>query len=446
MSGVPAAREVLAILRYLSRQPRPVQASAIARDLALPRSTTYHLLSELAAAGFVVHLADDRRYALGVSAYELGTGYVRQAPLQRLARVPLSALTDATGHSSHLAVMHGREVLYVIEERAPGRAPLVTDVGVRLPAQLTASGRAMLAALPAASVRALFPGPAAFVLRTDRGPRNLRELRALLAEVRRRGYATEDGDVTPGLRSVAAAVLDHAGYPEAGVAVTFPADTDDAAAARIAARVVAAAAGISRRIRGEPAARAADSIVSVRPYLLVQLSDIHLTTSGIGPHGARTRDNLLAALREAAAAGLRPDVFLLTGDLADVGEGPCYDDLADILADAARASGAPGAPEASVVYLPGNHDDRDEFRRRLEAATAPSAAPAPRSTRRTGAMACASSRSTRRSPARTAAPWTTRRSATCGPSSPRSPGRNNRRAAPPAHPVAGRADGPDGAA
>jgi 3',5'-cyclic-AMP phosphodiesterase len=110
----------------------------------------------------------------------------------------------------------------------------------------------------------------------------------------------------------------------------------------------------------------------VGSYLLVQLSDIHLTTSGIGPHGARTRDNLLAALRGAAAAGLRPDVFLLTGDLADAGEGPCYDDLAAILTDAARASGA------SVVYLPGNHDDRDEFRRRLATGDgAPSAASGP---------------------------------------------------------------------
>lgn len=251
VSDVPAARQVLAILRYLSRQPRPVPASAIARDLGLPRSTAYHLLRELIAAGFVVHLADDRRYGLGVSAYELGTGYVRQAPLQRLARVPLSQLTDQTGHSSHLAVMHGREVLYVIEERAPGRAPLVTDVGVRLPAQLTASGRAMLAASPAANIRALFPAPAAFVLRTERGPRTLRDLRALLAEVKRRGYATEDGDVTPGLRSVAAAVLDHAGHPEAGVAVTFPAaEVDEAGVARIASAVVAAAAEISRRIGG----------------------------------------------------------------------------------------------------------------------------------------------------------------------------------------------------
>ncbi len=242
---------MLRILRYLSRQPRPVPASAIARDLALPRSTTYHLLNELIAAGFVVHLADDRRYGLGVSAYEIGTGYVRQEPLQRLARVPLSGLTDATGHSSHLAVMHGREVLYVIEERAPGRAPLVTDVGVRLPAQLTASGRAMLAALPAANVRALFPNPGAFVLRTETGPRTLRDLRALLAEVRGRGYATEDGDVTPGLKSVAAAVLDHAGHPEAGVAVTFPAaEVDEVTTARFARLVVDAAAEISRRISG----------------------------------------------------------------------------------------------------------------------------------------------------------------------------------------------------
>jgi DNA-binding IclR family transcriptional regulator len=251
VSEVPAARQVLAILRYLSRQPRPVPASAIARDLGLPRSTTYHLLRELADAGFVVHLPDDRRYGLGVSAYELGTGYVRQEPLQRLARVPLSQLTDAAGHSSHLAVMHGNQVLYVIEERAPGRAPLVTDVGVRLPAQLTASGRAMLAALPAASVRALFPGPGSFVLRTGRGPRTLRELRAVLADVKRLGYATEDGDVTPGLKSVAAAVLDHAGHPQAGVAVTFPAgEADEAAVDRFASLAVSAAAEISRRIGG----------------------------------------------------------------------------------------------------------------------------------------------------------------------------------------------------
>ena len=64
-----------------------------------------------------------------------------------MARRTLAELVDRTGQSAHLAVLHGRDVLYVLEERAPGRAPLVSDVGVRLPAHLTASGRAILARL-----------------------------------------------------------------------------------------------------------------------------------------------------------------------------------------------------------------------------------------------------------------------------------------------------------
>src|SRR4051795_2517786 len=164
--SVPAARQALAVLQALARQPVPVPAAALARDLGLPRSTTYHLLAELVDAGFVVHLPEERRYGLGVSAFEIGSAYLRQEPLARLARPVLARLVEAVGESAHLAVLHGREVVYVVEERAPGRPRLVTDVGVRLPAPLTASGRAVLAGLSAAQVRALFPDEAAFVHRT----------------------------------------------------------------------------------------------------------------------------------------------------------------------------------------------------------------------------------------------------------------------------------------
>jgi DNA-binding IclR family transcriptional regulator len=194
----------------------------------LPRSTAYHLVNAMIEEGFVVHLPEEHRYGLGVAAFEVGSGYARQAPLQRLARRPLAGLVDRVGHSAHLAVLHGRDVLYVLEERAPGRPPLVTDVGVRLPAHLTASGRAVLAQLPAAQVRALYPDRSAFVDRHGLGPRTLPALRTLLSETRQRGYAVEQGEVTPGFASVAAAVLDHNGHPVAGVAVTYPAPGADA--------------------------------------------------------------------------------------------------------------------------------------------------------------------------------------------------------------------------
>jgi DNA-binding IclR family transcriptional regulator len=251
MANAPAARQALAVLRLLARHTEPVPASAIARDLDLPRSSVYHLLTVLCEQGFVVHLADERRYGLGVTAFELGSAYTRQAPLQRLARQLLVHLVDTTRHNAHLAVLHGRDVLYVIEERAPGRPPLVTDVGVRLPSQLTASGLAMLASLPPQQVRALFPSRDAFVQRHGVGPTTLPALRALLSRVRQDGFALEDGTVTPEFASVAAPVRDHSGHPVAGIAVTYPSAEVTAGQRQvIVEQVIRTATDLTRRLRG----------------------------------------------------------------------------------------------------------------------------------------------------------------------------------------------------
>lgn len=215
----PTVAAALRILSFMAAQQGPVAAATLARALQLPRSSVYRLLAELAGQGFVLHFPEARRYGLGIAAFELSSGYVRQEPVTRSGRPVLAALVDRTGESAHLAVLVGREVVYLVEERAPRRPALVTDVGVRLPSHLTASGRAMLAALPREQVRALFPDAAALVTRG--APVSLRELRAELVATRARGYAVEDGEITPGFASVAVAVTDRSGWPVTSLAVTF---------------------------------------------------------------------------------------------------------------------------------------------------------------------------------------------------------------------------------
>ena len=94
-------------------------------------------------------------------------------------------------------------------------------------------------------------------------------------------------------------------------------------------------------------------------YLLIQISDIHLTPTGELFPGARTRDNLVASLTHLTSAGLAPDMLILTGDLANAGEADCYQDLAELMDQATEALGG------QVVYVPGNHDNRSAFRRHL---------------------------------------------------------------------------------
>ncbi|MCW2756841.1 MAG: IclR family transcriptional regulator, partial [Nocardioidaceae bacterium] len=85
-------------------------------------------------------------------------------------------------------------------------------------------------------------------------PTSLSALRTLLSETRQRGYAVEQGEVTPGFASVAAAVLDHNQHPVAGVAVTYPVDVgvDVDRAVRATQQC---ADTVTRRLGGLPAAR-----------------------------------------------------------------------------------------------------------------------------------------------------------------------------------------------
>ncbi|MBT2501110.1 IclR family transcriptional regulator [Curtobacterium sp. ISL-83] len=251
--GAPAAHQTLRILTHLSRQRGPVPASAVAHALDLPRSTVYRLLGVMEEHGFVVHYPEDRRYGIGVAAFELSSGFSRQEPLARLGAPILASLVDKVGESAHLAVLSGRDVVYIVEERAAHRPRLVTDVGVRLPSHITASGRALLAALPPSQLRAVFPNAAAFARRTDDDAYSLRELKAVLTQVRQQGFAGEDGDVTDGFASVAVAVRDHAGWPAAAIAITFPRDhVSRGEWPTLAADLGRYAGELSRRIRGRP--------------------------------------------------------------------------------------------------------------------------------------------------------------------------------------------------
>jgi DNA-binding IclR family transcriptional regulator len=227
-----------------------VGATTIARELDLPRSTTYHLLAELLAADFVVHLPEERAYGLGVAAFEIGSAFLRHDPLERLARPLLARLVEQTTETAQLGILQGNETVYLLKEQPRSPLTLVTDVGVRLPAHLTASGRAMLAHLPAAQVRALFPTVASFTTRTGAGPTSLRELRETIRLEKQQGYAEEHGLVTAGYSSVAACVFDHGSRPTAAVALTFASDIDPRRRARLGTAVIAAADALTGRISG----------------------------------------------------------------------------------------------------------------------------------------------------------------------------------------------------
>ncbi|MFI8908924.1 IclR family transcriptional regulator [Streptomyces albidoflavus] len=256
-STSPAVGRALDILLFLAGRTGPVRAGVLARELGMPRSSAYHILAVLAERGFVTYLPGERAYGLGVAAFEIGSAYLRHEPLERLAQPVVRRLAGRLGQTVHLGVVYGAETVYLLKERplrvsgvSAAATPLVTDIGVRLPAHLTASGRAILAHLPEAQVRALYPRPGDLITRTGRGPRSLAELLDLLAADRARGWSEETELVSEGLRSLGTAVFDHHGHPVAALSTTWrrhyaPHDPERVREAleRAAARLTSAVSG-----------------------------------------------------------------------------------------------------------------------------------------------------------------------------------------------------------
>jgi len=220
-STVKSAGRLLDVLELLARHTRPVPTMTIVRECSIPKSSAHHLLNVMRARNFVTYYEAERAWGLGVAVFEIGSAYLRAEPLRRLGRPVLVELTQRAGETSHLAMLHGTEVLYVDKEEASGPAPkLVTEVGVRLPAHLTAVGRAILAELGEGQVRALY-AQQPMVRRTGRGPSNVDALLRDLARIRELGYSHEDQMVTPGIACVAAAVFSYEAIPVAALGATY---------------------------------------------------------------------------------------------------------------------------------------------------------------------------------------------------------------------------------
>jgi DNA-binding IclR family transcriptional regulator len=254
MSTVPAARDVLRIVKYLAGHSGPVRAATITRDLQLPRSTTYHLLKVLQSEGFLLHSPETQSYVLGPLISDIGSSVLGANTLARFAAPLLERLVSETRMPvvAHLGVLNHSDVVYASKVSAKRAPAVVTSIGVRLPAHLTATGRAMLSALPEAQLRALYPTAGALVTHAGPGPATLAELDVILAEVRERGWAREDGEINLDYASVATAVLDHNRYPAAAIGLTFRGATvDPRHVQRLGLATANAATALSQRIRGK---------------------------------------------------------------------------------------------------------------------------------------------------------------------------------------------------
>jgi IclR family pca regulon transcriptional regulator len=243
----------LAILNCFSSEQPVLGIAQLAEQLSMSRSTTHRYASTLVALGYLEQDAA-RRYRLAPRVADIGMSVLDSMTLRRAAREHLRELREQTGRTASLAVLDEGEVRYVDRLRGWRRGQHAVDLdlgaGARVPATCTAMGKVLLAYLPDAErERAVTEAKL-----TRRGPNSItskRALRAELEQVRKDGLAMSDEEMGPGVRTIAAPVLDADGNAVAAVGLPVPAAAFSLQDLRktLGPPVLAAAKGISAALR-----------------------------------------------------------------------------------------------------------------------------------------------------------------------------------------------------
>jgi DNA-binding IclR family transcriptional regulator len=238
-----ASAKLLAVLDAFDAEHRALTLSALARRAGLPVSTTHRLVGDLLAWGGLER-SDDGLLRVGLHLWEVAALAPRTIGLREAAAPSMGDLYEATHENVQLAVRDGLEVVFV--ERVTGRhaVPVLTRVGLRFPMSATGVGLVLLAFAPREIQEEALSSPLErFTERTVVDPQRLR---SMLADVRRRGIAVSDRQVTMDALSVAAPVRGPDGGVAAALSVVVQAD--GAQPRTLSPAVRTAAAAISRAL------------------------------------------------------------------------------------------------------------------------------------------------------------------------------------------------------
>ena len=250
---VPSVTRALALLDLLAQERAPMGLARLASSLGLPKSSVHALCNTLLTLGYL-RRQGDAGFFIGPRVMPLADAFVSGTDVAQSFNRLWDEMGTPPEETVILSVLNGTDVVYVAARSGVRPLGLAFRVGMRLPAHLAASGRAMLAFQPPEAVRAMYAG---FPLSPPaRGAAlTVDVLLEELAHTRRRGYSVDDEGVREGVHCIGAPVFDATSAVVAGVGVCIQKAVVDAPTrAKHLKTVLRVAGDLSQRLGGRPPA------------------------------------------------------------------------------------------------------------------------------------------------------------------------------------------------
>jgi IclR family KDG regulon transcriptional repressor len=219
--GVQSLGRAFAILEEVARQRDGITLAELSKRVGLHNSTTFHLVKTIVSLGYIRQDKDSKRYRVGRPLFALAASSLDEIEMVSFATPILEDLSLQTGESAHFAVRMGDSVVVIARTSGPGAFQLADRVGVIRPANCTALGKVILAALRPDQLDR-FLKRIEFKASTPKSITDSKSLLQEIEEVRRSGMAFDDGEFDPEVRCVAIPVRDFTGQVVGALGISGP--------------------------------------------------------------------------------------------------------------------------------------------------------------------------------------------------------------------------------
>ncbi|MET3805384.1 DNA-binding IclR family transcriptional regulator [Nakamurella sp. UYEF19] len=204
-AAVPAVTRAAAILAALAEaKGQPLSVSELARQLGLPKSSTANLCLALESERLVAK--GDGGFLLGRRLVELGGAYLSTIDQVQEFYAACRRQPTISGLTARVAVLDGLDVLYLARYDGTQPIRLTANIGDRFPANCTATGKALMAAMDPGALDERLRGRRSLAGLTENSVTDPAKLRTVLAKARQDGYAIDDEETTPGVSCVSIVV------------------------------------------------------------------------------------------------------------------------------------------------------------------------------------------------------------------------------------------------
>jgi DNA-binding IclR family transcriptional regulator len=216
---VQSVDRAVSILEILARDGE-AGVTDIARELGVHKSTASRLLAALDRRELVAQDSSRGRFRLGVGLIRLAGAAGVRLDLVQESRPVCQVLARSVGETVNIAVLSGRDALYLDQVAGPAALSSHNWAGQRIPLHATSDGKVLLAYLPSSEAAECLSSPLRRI--TEHTITDPAELSDVLATVRTDGYATAVDELEAGLTAVAAPIRNAEGAVVASISASGP--------------------------------------------------------------------------------------------------------------------------------------------------------------------------------------------------------------------------------